>query len=351
MRDYLRQLVKENGDRDDDIILQYIDSLPNKLYRFRECNENNFESLEKDYIWLTTADKFDDYLDTTFRFDFAKQRKDILKVFYDMSPDIAVKGLTEELSKKGIEAQGEFYNVDNLKLMRDKYISSRGKLDQKGLRIELLSKGYNNKALNLFESILKKYFSEDNLSKQADKMVKRFKRKVRQIRKRNYISCLSETYKNNMMWERYGDNHKGFCIGYDLITDKYDDIKFQISPIYYGRKDALDLPGLFEYSFKKYCYKYEDQAFVDKLSIEMNLQIRSKDMTYSHEKEWRYVKFNEKRQNRRQKFPFVKSIILGCNISSHNKRRLLEIAKEKGIDVYMERLNEVDSRYYYDLHK
>ena len=74
MRDYLNQLIKESKERDDYKVKQYLDSLPNKLYRFRECNDNNFESLEKDYLWLTKTDKFDDHLDTTLSFDFTRQR-------------------------------------------------------------------------------------------------------------------------------------------------------------------------------------------------------------------------------------------------------------------------------------
>ena len=79
-----------------------------------------------------------------------------------------------------------------------------------------------------------------------------------------------------------------------MSNDEFDNIKFQLSPIYYGRKDALDLPSIFEYSFKKYCYKYEDKKFIDKMAIDMNLHVQSKDRTYSHEKEWRYLKYNDK---------------------------------------------------------
>ena len=286
-------------------------------------------------------------MDSTIKFDIEKQKEDIVQVFYDLSPQIAVKSLRDVLEKKGIDMSDNFFDIEYLQTMRDKYISKEGKLDSKNLRLEMISNGYTNKQWQIFKSILSKYFSDENMKNEADKVVKRFKRKLREIRKLNYVSCLSETHKNNFMWINYAGKRSGFCIEYDMKTQGYEDIKFNISPIYYGNREILDLPSMLEYSFKQFCYKYKDQNLEHQLAIDLNMQIRSKDKDFIGEIEWRYIVYKDNMTTNRQPFPFAKRIYLGCEMTDSNRRKLLNIASTKGLEVYQQKFDEIQSKYDY----
>lgn len=44
------------------------------------------------------------------------------------------------------------------------------------------------------------------------------------------VCCLSEEYSNPLLWSHYGDQHKGFCVGYSLDRNP----KPKINKVDYG---------------------------------------------------------------------------------------------------------------------
>lgn len=66
------------------------------------------------------------------------------------------------------------------------------------------------------------------------------------IRERIGILSLSQTEKDPLMWAHYGDEHKGFCIGYDVDNEFLNSKEFNLIPIsdgtveYKKTKETLD---------------------------------------------------------------------------------------------------------------
>ena len=56
-------------------------SIPKKLYKYRECNEQNIDALKKKQIWFSSPNYWNDKADVTVAFDLIKDKNYIEKNF------------------------------------------------------------------------------------------------------------------------------------------------------------------------------------------------------------------------------------------------------------------------------
>lgn len=135
------------------------------------------------------------------------------------------------------------------------------------------------------------------------------------------ITCFSEKWDSILMWTHYGNNHKGYCVGFDekrvrlfihgkLKRVNYSDQYPELNPM---------LPQLNSYELKYFYKSYE----------------------WEYEKEIRLMKIfeNDARQNNNERIinfkdNFIKEIILGLQINESAKQEIISIAKDKGIPVW-----------------
>lgn len=172
------------------------------------------------------------------------------------------------------------------------------------------------------------------------------------IKEKFRIACFSSSKWDNknfeqLMWAHYTQNHKGFCVEYDirplreegyainedklakqLCQGKNLDIKMiknGLFPVHYTSKLCQIKPATaYRVAVKKCCDSYTKNNEIQALRA-----ILTKDLPWQYEKEWRLIvdSSSSKRYNNKIYFPFAKRIYLG-NVASTELRRLLEKTSE-----------------------
>lgn len=127
---------------------------------------------------------------------------------------------------------------------------------------------------------------------------------ISKIRDNIRISCFSEKLYNMPMWAHYASNHAGFCIEYDFTNLDYnnDFVKY-LFPIKY-LESRYDITNILTRSIEKHV----NEGKIDSRVILLAFLMITKHDSWSYEKEWRIVDFNNKPSK-----PF-KSGLLKCPI-------------------------------------
>jgi len=139
------------------------------------------------------------------------------------------------------------------------------------------------------------------------------------------FSC-SKDWRNIQMWSHYGNIHKGICIGY--YVDKLKTIFNKDGIVIYDSKYPSIKPVV------------AIQENKEKLIENSFLETHVKSEYWRSENEYRFMTnfFPNKltKENRLRIIPndFFAEVILGINISRYNKKRVVEICKNKNIPVY-----------------
>jgi hypothetical protein len=182
------------------------------------------------------------------------------------------------------------------------------------------------------------------------------------VRRGSKIACLSENINSIVMWAHYADNHKGFALEYDFKNNSAsecnkcdkrkecdDKVYAEIYPIIYGNKrfDGSELAnflvGMPFSIINAYKVNYYD-ILADKSVFEKMLLHKSKE--WSYEKEWRIIcPYNKQNQDNIKLFYKPKAIYYGMRIPPTDKKKLSELAIEKGIQQYEMYIKD-DRKYY-----
>ena len=136
----------------------------------------------------------------------------------------------------------------------------------------------------------------------------------------NKVACLSERNDSLAMWAYYADNYTGVCLKYSLFRDSLlfkNCHKVQYSDIIYS--GGLD-------SFDFYFYKSTE---------------------WQHEHDWRIVADIGTRDNIQTQC--ISAVYLGCKITEQSKKKIINIAKERGLEIYETHPN--DRKYAIDFIK
>lgn len=155
------------------------------------------------------------------------------------------------------------------------------------------------------------------------------------------VICFTEDNYINPMWAHYADNHKGVCIEYDF--ENISNLMFRnlCFPIEYVEKsdNTLELSTLF------------DDNVENNSNWILRLALR-KSHDWKYEKEWRiivshFIKDSFHKNNYENlyfdeyysdkhyiKFIKPKSIYLGLDIDLNDEKKLIDICKFRGINIY-----------------
>lgn len=157
-----------------------------------------------------------------------------------------------------------------------------------------------------------------------------------ELKAKTGISCLSELDDSLLMWAHYANNHKGFCVEYELLEINKQ-LQFTPIPIIYSNEKVF-VGSLFPQSLEKSITK----MIVDGLS--------TKSTEWSYEKEWRIIrddsacggKWNSEKLG--ALLPMIRptSIILGCESTSSFQAIVEQYCRENKINLYrMEKDNHL----------
>lgn len=154
------------------------------------------------------------------------------------------------------------------------------------------------------------------------------------------VSCLSASgWNNHLMWSHYTNSYKGICIEYDF--SKMEECLGIIDKVTYKKErpkiKLRDLiPGDINFakddSGKTVCV-FDKNAKVDINKILP--YIFTKQDIWDYEEEWRIVNAETVLDTHRFiDVPFIKSVTYGYNIDPICKYMLVNVCKEKNIDLY-----------------
>lgn len=310
------------------------------LFRFRPCNENNFNALRNAQIWCTSAENFADPRDCSLRIDVSRnvpQMRKVLKIlgFQGFAPKWIEQFLSakyhrtfEEDRKNLIKKYVEQELTGNISLDLNAFFG-----EEIGTEIK--------RSVNVCKAFYDYVMTDDDGMKLMLRSLQEVANESADKRRKLFYVCsFTETYKNDAMWESFADGFKGFCCRYDMDAIE---IFGKISPfqkVIYGKKPVFDFTNFLKFDNSKNQLQIENEI--------MN-QLVYKDNSMHYQREWRlFVKREEPSSpGKLVDFDICSGIILGIKISDENKRILLKIAEEKDLRVYEQRLSRYENFYYH----
>lgn len=142
------------------------------------------------------------------------------------------------------------------------------------------------------------------------------------------VSCFSESPYLNRMWaSQYANNHKGFCIEYELpeYTKENAQLFHNLFPVIYTdiRTSVLE-------ECLKYMEDKEDERLIEKI---YKYGVLTKSADWKDQEEWRLVSMgNMLADNYNCPFFKIRKVYLGNRMKKEERRKVIEICKRKGIE-------------------
>lgn len=135
----------------------------------------------------------------------------------------------------------------------------------------------------------------------------------RELDKHTSVFCASEHKDNLNLWNQFGGNHEGFCVGLNLKEiAKNPEVFGSAKKVNYGESPPL----IHAYSMSE--SETRDRFFTCLYSL---------PKMFSNENEFRLVKINVKEKENILPDYYFNEVILGCNIPSNHKTEILSIIK------------------------
>lgn len=305
------------------------DIKPQKLYRFRSCNEQNFSAFVKDEIWLSSANCFNDDFDGLFYCEKEKV-KDHLKSCFLEDRRLEALDLLSKTSDEDLENKPLLITLRNeIKDIPEEERRVHGRI--------------------MFDSI----------KSRLDSFIKNGADTAQET---NYIACFSENITSPTMWGHYGDCSTGFALGYDLKSNPI--IWTTLFPLIYTeqRYNATEFA----------CYVAEDQLLLEAFHLLLSFRasfvanwymhkycrfdpyelirvIVHKNSDWDYESEWRLIQLLAPNEYKGEShYPIeVKpcAVYLGREISDINKLIVTKFSKEKKIPVYQMEVDYTSNKF------
>ena len=331
------------------VLQRLLSCLPNggKLYKYRHITGEDFDhaydALKNGYIWLSTADRFNDDEDCTLLYDLETEAES-LKEYISNHPDKIIKRVAHDI---GIEGDFESSLIKEVLNCYDKTI---GRIKKKKALSFLLkhgcdretSLGFINEAQRLTDDI----FSQN--SSTLEQIVTDFLHFNQTLRAKSYVCSLSEQYDSNTMWAHYADSNQGFCIEYDFSKSLTLPIEIQRLLISTYRVVYKEEKEPFSFIHTIDCFLGDRQGTEEfrQISYEILTQLITKKIEWQYEKEWRVFLFHI--QGNRLLADLVSRIIIDERIiNTDNAQKLISLAKERGWNLTVRTKNLVQTAHKY----
>jgi len=321
---------------------------PPKLYKFRECNENNINAFLNEQIWFATGAKMNDDYDATLYSDNKGILADLHSLFEESGNLIFLHALKEgySLPPALYETFGS-QSIENAKQM----LSLAGEDGIKQI----------SSAIRLW--------AEEGFKEQFPFITQSVQNVVK-------ISSFSERIGSSLMWGKYANNSSGFALAYDFRNGKYNEChqckKLEVTcfdpktnlllPIVYRDKriNATEYARyIMQLTFtqrilsnipasKELCEKVLSTVTCSDTFMQTKIVI-SKFSDWDYEKEWRMtVSYNSPYYATDQTANIWKkpcALYLGRKIKDTDELVLRNIAYKQHIPVYKMEIDETSDNY------
>ncbi len=274
--------------------------LPTKLYKYRRYDEYARANLETDTIWMASPDTYNDPYDCSFRVTEAHVvdvfKKSMVPEFariYKLPPDVADEQIKNAMS-----------SPEPLAYLADYMHAIHG-----------ATPGSNPLQAAEFVSL------------KVPSIIKDIVEFVRQWRKVTKVCSFSAVNDSILMWGHYAQDHKGFCVEYDLekLPPEHT-LRCQLFPVIYS-------PKLYDLTAFMQKLAGPNQAEVTPASL--LLAVLHKFDGWSYEQEWRVVSLaNKVIGDYNLPVPTPTRIFIGSKMSPENGEALRKICEQKHIEVF-----------------
>lgn len=319
---------------------------PEKLYRFRQCNEKSISAFDQDQLWFSPGYKMNDDFDALLHFN-KENIKSELKSFLENDQLIAAFRAIGE----GAEAPAYIQNLLPSEML-DAICKNIAQMDEPTM----------NAAMNqLYNSFANQIDANDVVVRQI-------------VQKTIKFACFSEAIESAAMWGYYADSGCGFALSYDFRNGGYTVCNSCATgnqcPSY---KSCLLAPVIYGdtcFDATKYAtWLFQQEAIFKMLAGKNALPLYSylqnivscpdlfmptkvllhKANVWGHEREWRLTCYCNSPDFNQQEFSWAKkkptAVYLGRKISPIYEKILRHIAVDKNIPVYKMQIQQDDSEY------
>lgn len=336
---YTKRLIENPG-----ILDIKNDKIPTTLFKFFFPSYDNILDMKNQRIWCSHPSSFNDLYDCSIGYDIDEfEKKKTLEIMK-----------SRKLSKNLLCSNNFTENDYN------RVLNSTTNFDKSGYR-------YNGKTVEYFNDVMRKIYEDksDDFERRVYQKIRSkindIEEKIGLIQSNNIrVSCFANLNRYDdfpkmaQMWAHYADNHRGYCVEYDISTLKENkEIKtpfmYQDEKKYFEERLDLVLKGsLFpvSYSSKRVKIPYTELNQLSKLPKKNIKKIPSleellfkayvnKSTVWNYEKEWRVIiedRICEYYDNKIP-FPFAKCIYIGARMEEKKKDMLIAIGEELDIKV------------------
>lgn len=291
--------------------------MPKRLFRYRAFNDRSVGAFQNDIIYAMTADKFNDPYDTLVRYDLEGIEKWVNTVMN-----------TETLGQmKTWFAQG--WDLPN----EVNHILTTEMTDV--LKV----------ALSSIENIKDLEGRVEETRKSMISMIETYFPILSETSKRySAIACFSESIESVLMWSHYTDSHKGFALEYNFRPILDLPIKnVGLFPVVYS-EERLDISDYIAYEFLRIL---GIPAKMPDIAASIKNALWKSDI-WAYEKEWRMIdstprNITDEKASAIQYKPVA--IYYGRHMSGDDKKKLHELAMEKGIKEFEMYLDYSSKKY------
>lgn len=154
------------------------------------------------------------------------------------------------------------------------------------------------------------------------------------------------------MWAHYGNNHRGFCVAYDMKNPNNKSLASCTFPVQYT-SERLDITSfmkdyaiMISSEIERYKIIGEKKIVINDLSMVYLMQylINIKHSSWQYEKEFRCT-MGALAKGMPYADAFSKAIYIGMNCSAQHSKRLIEIGKRLSIPVYQMKFDDLSEQY------
>ena len=351
----VRDAVKTDEQLAQTILQKHLKFMPRKkLYKFRECTERNFKTIEENCIWMSLASSFPDPFDNTINIDPKQNIKEIEAWMYNNYPILCF-----DLAKAVYESRGfsiPYTHEDFLEYSQTCLDKNGNPIEEKE-RAFLIARASPEEFAQMDEIFQQLKLLQNRFADIEETAAKSFAEIINQMRTRmretTLVYCMTERYDNHTLWENYAKNYTGFCIEYsfrsftDQVFEDYKNLVYMFPMTYRKKKPYFNMVPLLDGAVKQFIYKDDSWQRNSELDADLNMQLFYKNSDYEYEHEWR---FSIKAGNaNKQRFPFVSAIYAGKSIANTDLNRLLQVAKHLQVTVYRQTVNSAQNGFNYIL--
>lgn len=309
----------------DDITLLTMEDKPSSLFKYfpnitnKKGKNYSIEALKNNTVHLTHPKSFDDPYDSNAFIDNSSYIINRLMYYYEScglsyGENETYESLLEKLASKLTEQIHCGNNVEDI-FGKSKNKSERANRNILIMNIKVrINEGHSDNQ-SIEECIINTFYNEYNDNKNT---LDKFK-----------ISCFSESPYLLLMWAHYANEHKGFCIEYEIpdfgegsknllgniYPVIYTDTRNDLSPVFLnweesGNPGTEGLCGMYKYG------------------------LLSKSIDWKYQKEWRLISLDniidvDEKDN--CKFFKIKKVYLGHDMEPNDRKEIIQICKEKKI--------------------